>query len=69
MIPGIPADKARNMLLKEERRINTKPTESIGMAYTAIRPPGKRTITRKAAEAKEVLKCLKYTKNYLKKNY
>ena len=66
------ADKTRNMLLKEERRIKVIPTELIKLeAFTAVRSFGKRTITRKAAEAaeiKEILKCFKCKNHHLDKN-
>ena len=65
--PGMTADKARNMLLEEERRTNAKPIESIETgAYAAVRPLGKRTMSRKATE--EVLECPKCGKNHLEKN-
>ena len=67
--PGMTADKTRNMLLEEERRTKAMPIESNGMAFAAVRPPGKRTMSRKAAEeAEEVLKCSKCGKNHLDKN-
>lgn len=60
--PGMTADKARNMLLEEERRLvkdkNQQDTPLYGTAYAALRTPDKRVPSRKAKEAvKECSRC------------
>ena len=50
MMPGMTADKARNMLLEEERRLaKDKDTPLYGTAYAALKSPDKRTPSRKAS--------------------
>ena len=55
MTPGMTADKARNMLLEEERRTRPLESETLGTlnAYAATRPVGKRTLSRRALEGVE----------------
>ena len=56
--PGMTADKARNMLLEEERRKKQPGVSDDALGgYAAIRPPGKRTPSRKALEASACSKC------------
>ena len=52
LTPGMTAEKARNMLLEEERRMKSNQTDinTLG-AFAAVRSPDKRTPSRKAVEA------------------
>ncbi|CAD6586966.1 MAG: hypothetical protein ASARMPRED_002898 [Alectoria sarmentosa] len=58
MMPGMTADKARNMLLEEERRLAKDRTDTstslYGTAFAALRSPDKRFPSRKAT-----LECVK----------
>ena len=54
MTPGMTADKARNMLLLEEERRTKTHAQTQGdpiMGFTATRPFGKRSLSRKASES------------------
>ena len=56
MTPDMTAEKARNMLLEEERRKKRPEGDALG-AYAATRPSEKRTSSRKALEASACSKC------------
>ena len=65
------ADKARNMLLEEERRLAKDMDTSIslyGAVFAALRSLGKRISSRKAAEAIEDMKCFKCGKRHKDQN-
>ena len=52
MTSDMTAERARNILLDEERRIKESTTTLNPMdGFTAVRPPGKRTPSRKAGDA------------------
>ena len=48
MTPGISADKARNMLLEEERRTTKRSDTALYEGYVSLRSPEKRTPSSKA---------------------
>ena len=65
--PGMTADKARNILLEEERRLGKdKNQDTLPYGLAATRGPDKRTPSRKAT-VEDVLKCPKCGGNHKEK--
>ena len=62
MTPDITVDKARNMLLKEERRTVRDSQITVLYEIISMRSSDKRISSRKTAEA--IVKCFKCEKNY-----
>ena len=65
MTPEMTANKARNMLLEEKRRLNLNKNQNELYIAAATRPAEKRIPSRKAAEN---MKCTRYEKNHNEKN-
>ena len=63
--PGMTADKARSMLLDEERR-TVKPSDKALYTFAALRAPEKRTPSRKAIQ--NTLECPKCGKPHEKED-
>ena len=66
MTPGMTADKARNMLLEEERRRKPAELDILG-GYAAVRPSEKRTPSRKALESGSGSGCSRCGKDHKEK--
>ena len=68
LTPGITADRAKNMLLEEERRTKSSQAQAnidlVGRAFTAVRSLDKRTPSRRALEAANKGPCPKCGKDH-----